>query len=41
LVETLNILPSWCSSEKPLCTYTVRYRLLMFSYATPTPHRCT
>ena len=32
----MNILPSWSTSEKPLCTYTVWYRLLMISYATLT-----
>ena len=36
--KTMNILPIWCSSERPLCTYTVWYRLLMFTYATHTSH---
>ena len=37
----MNNFPSWPSSEKPLCTYTVWYRLLIFSYATLTAHHCT
>ena len=41
LVETVTVFPSWSSSEKRLCTYTLCYRLLVLSYATPTPRRLT
>jgi hypothetical protein len=40
LHKSLNILTIWSSSERPLCTYTVWYHLLIFSYANPTAHRC-
>jgi hypothetical protein len=33
--KKMYTLPSWSSSETPLCTHTVWYRLFMFSYATP------
>ena len=36
-----NILSSWSSSVRPLCTHTVWYRLFVFSFATRTAHRCT
>ena len=40
LVQTINILPSRYSSDRPLRTYTLGHRLLMLNYATHTPHRC-
>jgi hypothetical protein len=40
LVEIMNILLSWSSSEKQLCTYILRYRLPLLSYAILTPHPC-
>ena len=39
LVEIMHILPSWSSFERPLCSCTLFYRLLMLSYATLTPKR--
>jgi len=41
LVESINILCSCSRSESPLCISTVRYRLSMSIYATPTTHSLT
>jgi hypothetical protein len=41
LVESMNSLPSWSVSKRPLRTYTVWYRMFMSIYATLTAHRCT
>jgi hypothetical protein len=41
LHKTTNTLTSWSNSYRPLCTYCVWCRLLVFSYAILTAHRCT